>query len=187
MDREKYARIFLRTGNEFRGVFGGAGQAPPFAPDGLRTVRSIGGEGDTARWVGGGMDDGRAFALDSAATRSPEFRVSAAALDMKRPLHIEASLRAMAIDRGTTAHAVLICTFLRDGREVEATVWPVNDLPLEDDRNWRPWRYAITMPAPGADDELSCYVKLDGPGRMAVRDLRFRLLLPAAAPERRGQ
>ena len=180
MDREKYRMIFLRTDPMLRDAFGGAGRVPPYAPHGLRTVASIGHAGDTLTWSGGrwsGAPSAIHAALDSTEHFTPALIVRNG-LPTEVPLFVEVSLRSRALDRGTTANARLVCTYRNGEQERDYQSWPVNDLPLSDDRGWRPWRYSLIMPAPTTGDELRCYVWLNGPGRMEVRDLRIRVSCP---------
>jgi hypothetical protein len=180
MDREKYRMMLMRTDPSLRNVFGGAGRVPPFAPHGLRSIAAIGHPEDTLTWSGGRWS-GDPWAiraeLDSTEHFTPAL-IARTGLPTDRPLFVEVTLRSRALDHGTTADARLVCTYRNGEREHDYQSWPVNDLPLADDRTWRPWRYSLIMPPAAPGDELRCYVWLNGPGRMEMRDLRIQVSCP---------
>ncbi len=182
MDREKYRMVFLRSDDRWRGAFGGANRVEPFAPNGLLLVANSADVRDSKQWSGGFIvsqtDAGPLLQMDSTHPFSPAFILLAAKVPLGRQLHLEASLRRRALDKGASEHASFICTLRKDGTERGYQAWPLNDIPLPDDRDWRTWRYTITVPPAVEGEELRCYVWLNGPGGVQLADMRVRLSVP---------
>jgi hypothetical protein len=182
MDREKYRMVFLRSDDRWRGAFSGANRVEPFAPNGLQLVAASADVKDGTLWSGGFMiaenGSGPIIQLDGAHPFSPAFILPASKVPTGRQLHLEASLRRRALERGTSEHASFICTLRKGDTERVYQAWPLNDMPLPDDREWRTWRYAITVPPPEPGEELRCYVWLGGPGVVQLSDMRVRLSVP---------
>jgi hypothetical protein len=181
-DREKYRMVFLRADDRWRGAFGGANRVEPFAPRGLQLVAASANVKDSTRWSGGFITteggSGPLIQLDETHPFSPAFIVPASQLPQGRQLHLEASLRRRALQKGASDRASLICTLWKGGTERGYQAWALNDLPLPDDREWRAWRYAITVPPPEDGEEFRCYVWLNGPGVVQLTDMRVRLSAP---------
>lgn len=182
MDREKYRMVFLRSDDRWRGAFSGANRVEPFAPKGLQLVSESADVKDGTLWSGGLITaeagSGPVVQLDSAHPFSPAFVLPAGKVPTGRQLHLEASLRRRALERGSSDRASFICTLRMGDEERGYQAWPLNDIPLPDDREWRTWHYAITVPPPEAGEELRCYVWLNGTGVVQLADLRVRLSVP---------
>ncbi len=179
MDREKYRMILLRGDDRWRGAFGSAFVVPPYAPRGFDTLVDDSSPADAIRWSGGlvqpFIDGAVTCELDSLHPSSPVFTIGSDELPVGRELCVEVALRRRAITLGASHHAEVVCSFHNRGKERAQLFFPLNDIPLPNDRIWRHWRYTIDLPRAEPGDELRIHIQLNGGGAMLIEGLRLRI------------
>jgi hypothetical protein len=172
MDREKYAMIFLRSGEEWRNRFGWSNMAPPYAPHGSTLMI------DTTFTA-----NGSTFVLDGDHAFSPTLIIPAADLPEGRPLFTEVTFRRKAQDPGASNTVQLVYSLSKAGKNRVYDAFPMNDILLLDDRTWRSWRHAFNIPAPEDGDELGIYLWQTEPAAVTIKDFHIRVHGVDAQPQ----
>lgn len=179
MDREKYAIIFLKGGDRSRGIFGGANMVPPYAPRGLDTLVDTRRDGDPFRphWSESASSDGT-FVLDATHPISPGIVVDNLRTRAGASIYLEVSLMRKALDVGAARTGVVVCSLSDDRAERIHITWPMEEVPQQDDRLWRHWRYAFIAPPPLHGERFSMHIEQTGQGTLLLKDVQVRVSVP---------
>jgi len=155
MDRAKYASVFLRWGNEYRGSLGGNYQAPPFNPNGMSVVlsESCDFEHPCAHWRGGGIrsradafSGGNAVVFDSSDEYGLSFEAGTDEIPAGRALYLEVGVQRRE-EHSRDAHYLLGVTEVRraDGTVAYYEPFAFNPVPAEPGI-WEQIEYRIPAP-----------------------------------------
>ena len=175
MDREKYAMIFLRSGDRWRNLFGWAYMAPPYAPKGMEVVfdGQVSAPTDTMRETD--PTSASQIILGPDGHFSPAVALRPPQLPVGETIYVELSCHRKAVERGASDSAELVYSLRRNGQDRVYTAFPLNDIKGLDDRNWRYWRYAFTVPPAKPGEELVIYVWQPRNAVVMLKDLRVKV------------
>ncbi len=185
MDRAKYAHVFLRWGDEFRGALGGNYQAPPFNPKGMRAVleESCDFEHACAHWRGGGIrtrsdafSGGNAVVFDGTDEFALSFEAATDELPTGQALYLEVGLQRRE-ERSRDAHHLLGVTEVRagDGSIAYYEPFAFNPMPAKPGQ-WEQIEYRIPVPPLEEGGTLKFYFwDKDRRSRVLIDDVFMRV------------
>lgn len=167
MDRAKYAHVFLRWDDAYRGALGGNYQAPPYNPKGMRVAleESCDFERPCAHWGGTGIrsrsdaySGGNAVVYDGNDEFGLQFEAGTDALPAGTALFLEVGLQRREA-RARDAHHLLGVTEVQraDGSIAYYEPFPFNPLPARPGA-WEQLEYRIPVPALEPGGRLKFYL-----------------------------
>ncbi|MBK7944562.1 MAG: hypothetical protein IPJ85_04300 [Flavobacteriales bacterium] len=185
MDRAKYAHVFLRWGDAYKGSLGGNFQAPPFSPNGMSVVLEeiCDFEHRCAHWHGGGIrsrtdafSGGNAVVFDGSDEYGISFEAGTDVLPAGRALYMEVGIQRRE-ERSRDAHHLLGVTEVRlsDGSIDYYEPFAFNPVPAEPGA-WEQVEYRIPVPPLAQGGTLKFYFwDKDRRSRVLIDDVFMRV------------
>lgn len=175
MDREKYAMVFLRSEDRWRNLFGWAYMAPPYAPNGMEFLFDERLIGPTDTIGGSGPTSAALITLGPNEHFSPAVTLQQPQLPINETMYVELSCHRKAVKRGASDTAELVYSLRRNGQDRVYSAFPLNDIKGLNDRNWRYWRHAFSIPPAKPGEELVIYVWQPANSVVILKDLRVKV------------